>query len=247
MIQQTGTSMPARTQSTNVATNCPASQHQKLTQRALFTNNVADRFRMNWQLAQTGNLLPSISHKICCPSLYNGLVLLSSRAATLAPSFVNACTHSTLPFSAPPRSNKHKPCKRLEMRKLTMTARTSSALLFIDWLAVAPAALAQKVDILALGASNTYGEGVSRGQSYPAHLQRQLQSRCVNTRVRNAGINGNTTGQMLARLSSVLLRNTRIVILQPGGNDRRRGISRQSRRHNVRAISQNYALPVLKS
>jgi acyl-CoA thioesterase I len=117
-----------------------------------------------------------------------------------------------------------------------MTAHTWSALLVLAWMAAAPAALAQKIDILALGASNTYGKGVSRGQSYPAHLQRQLRSRGINARVRNAGINGNTTGQMLARLSSVLRRNTRIVILQPGGNDRRRGISRQTRRGNVRAI-----------
>lgn len=98
------------------------------------------------------------------------------------------------------------------------------------------AAPAQAIDILALGASNTYGKGVSRGQAYPAHLQRMLRARGIRARVRNAGINGNTTGQMLARLGGLVRRNTRLVILQPGGNDRRRGISWEARRANVRAI-----------
>jgi acyl-CoA thioesterase I len=38
----------------------------------------------------------------------------------------------------------------------------------------------------------------------------------------NAGINGNTTRQMLARLDSAT-RGASLVILQPGGNDRRKG------------------------
>jgi acyl-CoA thioesterase-1 len=42
-------------------------------------------------------------------------------------------------------------------------------------------------------------------------------------RVLNAGIAGNTTGQMLARLGGVLAKDTRVLILQPGGNDRRSG------------------------
>ena len=42
-------------------------------------------------------------------------------------------------------------------------------------------------------------------------------------RVVNAGINGNTTAQMLARLNGAVPGGTRAVILQPGGNDRRKG------------------------
>ena len=37
-----------------------------------------------------------------------------------------------------------------------------------------------------------------------------------------AGINGDTTGGMLARLDQVLPKGTSVVILQPGGNDRRK-------------------------
>ncbi len=95
---------------------------------------------------------------------------------------------------------------------------------------------AQAVEIVALGASNTWGKGVSRDQAYPRYLQRMLRARGVAARVRNAGINGNTTGQMLKRLKSSISARTRLVILQPGGNDRRRGISREVRRNNIRRI-----------
>ena len=81
---------------------------------------------------------------------------------------------------------------------------------------------AQAATVVALGASNTYGKGVSRGQAYPAQLEALLRARGLNARVINAGINGNTTGEMLARLNSAVPRGTRVVILQPGGNDRRK-------------------------
>jgi acyl-CoA thioesterase I len=76
--------------------------------------------------------------------------------------------------------------------------------------------------IVALGASNTYGKGVARNQAYPAQLQAILRAKGHTVRVINAGINGNTTRQMLARLDSAT-RSASLVILQPGGNDRRKG------------------------
>jgi acyl-CoA thioesterase-1 len=91
-------------------------------------------------------------------------------------------------------------------------------------LATSGTAVAQgSVRIVALGASNTYGKGVSRAQAYPAQLQGLLKQRGVSAVVVNAGINGDTTGGMLARLSSAVPAGTKVVILQPGGNDRRAG------------------------
>jgi acyl-CoA thioesterase-1 len=84
------------------------------------------------------------------------------------------------------------------------------------------ASAAQAATVVALGASNTYGKGVSRGQAYPAQLEALLRARGLNARVINAGINGDTTGGMLARLNSAVPRGTSVVILQPGGNDRRK-------------------------
>ncbi len=77
--------------------------------------------------------------------------------------------------------------------------------------------------IVALGASNTNGKGVARNQAYPAQLEAILRAKGHTVRVVNAGINGNTTGQMLARLDGAVPRGASAVILQPGGNDRRKG------------------------
>jgi acyl-CoA thioesterase I len=81
---------------------------------------------------------------------------------------------------------------------------------------------AQGATVVALGASNTFGKGVSHGQAYPAQLEALLRARGLNARVINAGINGDTTGGMLARLDRVVPKETSVVILQPGGNDRRK-------------------------
>jgi len=95
---------------------------------------------------------------------------------------------------------------------------------------VATVPAAEAAEVVALGASNTIGrgrgstpDGVNPGQAFPAQLERLLQSQGCRVRVLNAGVAGNTTGQMLARLDSVLAKDTRVLILQPGGNDQRRG------------------------
>ncbi len=77
--------------------------------------------------------------------------------------------------------------------------------------------------VVALGASNTYGKGVARNQAFPVQLETILRAKGLNVRVVNAGINGDTTEGMLRRLDSVVPNGTRAVILQPGGNDRRKG------------------------
>jgi len=81
---------------------------------------------------------------------------------------------------------------------------------------------ADAATIVALGASNTYGKGVARNQAYPAQLEAILRAKGANVHVVNAGINGDTTESMLARLDRVVPNGTSAVILQPGGNDRRK-------------------------
>ncbi|MFB6421159.1 MULTISPECIES: GDSL-type esterase/lipase family protein [Bradyrhizobium] len=92
---------------------------------------------------------------------------------------------------------------------------------------VAAAALqlgaAQAATVVALGASNTAGKGVSSEQAYPAQLEALLRGRGLDVRVVNAGVNGDTTGGMMARLESAVPKGTKVVILQPGGNDARKG------------------------
>jgi acyl-CoA thioesterase-1 len=106
-----------------------------------------------------------------------------------------------------------------------------------------PDAGAAQINVVALGASNTYGKGrgrhpggVNPGRAYPAQLQGLLRARGYDARVRNAGIPGDTTGGMLARLGSAVPAGTQVVILQPGGNDRRRGVSAGQRAANIATI-----------
>ncbi|MBM3607532.1 MAG: esterase, partial [Alphaproteobacteria bacterium] len=84
--------------------------------------------------------------------------------------------------------------------------------------------------VVALGASNTEGkgrgktpDGVPRAQAFPAQLERMLNAQGCRVKVRNAGIAGDTTSGMLRRLPNLLTKGTRVLIIQPGGNDARRG------------------------
>jgi acyl-CoA thioesterase I len=76
-----------------------------------------------------------------------------------------------------------------------------------------------QAQVVALGASNTAGFGVSRDQAYPAQLQAMLRAQGDNAQVTNAGVSGDTSAGMLARLGSAVPDGTRIVILDPGNND----------------------------
>jgi acyl-CoA thioesterase-1 len=79
--------------------------------------------------------------------------------------------------------------------------------------------------IVALGASSTAGYGVGSAAAYPAQLQEILRAKRRPMSVSAAGVSGDTTGGMLARLSSAVPAGTRIVILQIAGNDAMKGMS----------------------
>lgn len=90
--------------------------------------------------------------------------------------------------------------------------------------------VAEAAQVVALGASNTFGrgrgahhDGVPPGQAFPAQLQHMLNASGCHVSVRNAGIPGDTTTGMLHRLPGLLGPDTRVLIIQPGGNDGRRG------------------------
>jgi acyl-CoA thioesterase I len=76
---------------------------------------------------------------------------------------------------------------------------------------------AAEAQIVALGASNTRGMGVALDASYPAQLEAMPRSKGYRGRVVNAGISGDRTAGMLARLDSAVPPDTRMVMLQPGG------------------------------
>src|ERR1700685_419638 len=69
--------------------------------------------------------------------------------------------------------------------------------------------------IVALGGSNPFGKGVERNQAYPSQLEAILRAKGYQARVINAGVSGETTGQMLSRLDGAVPNGTSVVILQP--------------------------------
>jgi acyl-CoA thioesterase-1 len=95
--------------------------------------------------------------------------------------------------------------------------------LALGWASLGSVARAQ---IVAIGASNVAGRGVSSSAAWPAQLEGMLSARGLKARVINAGISGDTNSGMLARLDSAVPEGTKIVLLDEyggGWNARRKG------------------------
>jgi acyl-CoA thioesterase-1 len=98
--------------------------------------------------------------------------------------------------------------------------------------------------IVAFGASNISGWNVAASEAIPAQLQSLLREKGYTVTVRNAGVYGNTTAQMRARMDSDIPEGTTIVILDTSGgfyNDKRLGISREQGDADLAAIKAHLA------
>jgi acyl-CoA thioesterase-1 len=92
--------------------------------------------------------------------------------------------------------------------------------------------------IVAFGDSLTAGLGVEADESYPAQLQRRLDSLGYHYRVINAGVSGDTTAGGLRRVPWILNNKPELVILELGANDGLRGLSVDHAKSNLRQIIQ---------
>ena len=125
------------------------------------------------------------------------------------------------------------------MSALNMSAINKRLLVLLFIVFSAASASPAAAQIVALGASNTQGKGVSPSEAWPAVLESMLHAKGRNSHVVNAGISGDTTGGMLARLDSSVPEGTTLVILNFGGNDFSRGrhggglISPEARQANI--------------
>jgi acyl-CoA thioesterase I len=96
------------------------------------------------------------------------------------------------------------------------------------------AAVAQ---VVALGASNVAGYGVSGSEAFPARIEAMLHAKGYNVTVSNAGVSGDTSAGILSRVDSAVPRGTRVVLLGVYGfNDQRHGVSQAEHNANVAAI-----------
>ena len=94
------------------------------------------------------------------------------------------------------------------------------------------------LNIVAIGASNTWGWGLSGRSAYPEQLEDMLRAAGYDARVVNAGVVLDTTAGMLQRVDAAVPDGTHVVILQPGGNDQRFFRSKEQRTANIDAMVQ---------
>ena len=90
-------------------------------------------------------------------------------------------------------------------------------------LAAGPA-VAETVQIVAIGDSNTYGYGVKRPGAYPAQLEGLLRAKGYDVTIVNAGRNGDMTAEGMARLADAVPEGTDAAIVFLGRNDWRKGV-----------------------
>ena len=102
--------------------------------------------------------------------------------------------------------------------------------------AALPPVQAAALTVVAVGASNTSGWGVSEAAAYPARLEALLRARGLDVQVVNAGRPFDTTAGMLGRLDAAVPAGTRLVVLQPGANDLRFFGTRERRTANIEAM-----------
>ena len=102
--------------------------------------------------------------------------------------------------------------------------------------AAADSTVAGERTIVILGTSLTAGFGLDPDQSYPAALQRMLDSAGYPYRIVNAGVSGESSAGALRRIGWVLSRPPAVLILETGANDGLRGQSPDSLRQNIQDI-----------
>jgi len=106
-----------------------------------------------------------------------------------------------------------------------VSTRFLASLVALGILAFTGTAQADTIRIVALGASNFAGKGVSSSEAWPAQLEAMLRAKGYDAQVTNAGVNGDTTAGMLARVNSAVPDGTALVILgKPTVNDVKKGM-----------------------
>lgn len=90
--------------------------------------------------------------------------------------------------------------------------------------------------IVCFGDSLTAGFGTDPGEAYPDVLQQLLDARGYHYHVLNSGISGNTTKDGLDRITRVLARHPKLVVLEFGGNDGLRGLPLEQTQTNLASM-----------
>ena len=107
-------------------------------------------------------------------------------------------------------------------------------LLLIALILATPAEAATR--LVMLGDSLVAGYGLPNSKSFPAALSRALTARGLDVEVRNAGVSGETSAGLRARLGWALSEPTDAAIVVIGGNDALRALDPGQMRANIGAV-----------
>ncbi|NDR56773.1 arylesterase [Aliiruegeria sabulilitoris] len=97
-------------------------------------------------------------------------------------------------------------------------------------------ALAEPVNLAALGDSLTQGYGLPPEEGFVPQLEAWLRDNGHDVSITNAGVSGDTTAGGLSRVGWTLTPEIRGMIVALGGNDMLRGIDPANSRENLRGI-----------
>lgn len=130
----------------------------------------------------------------------------------------------------------------MRQNEFSRWASQGRGLLFIAGLLTASffigSARAESIRIVALGASNTAGRGVSSGGAWPARLEMMLRARGYDATVTVSGVNGDTSSGILSRADGAIAAGTRVVVFDLGkDNDRKQGMSEAQTNANKARIA----------
>lgn len=90
--------------------------------------------------------------------------------------------------------------------------------------------------IVVLGDSLAAGYGLDPSESFPALLQKKVETAGLRFKVVNAGVSGDTSSGGLRRIDWLLKRQVDVLVLELGGNDGLRGIPVGVTKTNLQAI-----------
>lgn len=120
------------------------------------------------------------------------------------------------------------------MRKFLMSLLISCSLILTACSSEPQAQiLAKNSTVVALGDSLTYGYGTDSATAYPNILAQN-----TGWQVINAGVNGDTSQNVLNRLEQILTQKPKLVLLGIGGNDVLQRVHRDTTKQNIIQIVQ---------
>lgn len=122
------------------------------------------------------------------------------------------------------------------LRTVTHPSQWLILVILAGCLSLTAGVAAEQNTLLFIGDSLTAGYGLDPDESYPALVQKKIETAGLPWRVVNAGLSGDTTAGGLRRLDWILRQKVNLIVIELGANDGLRGIAPEVTKDNLRKI-----------